>query len=70
MIKGVMGGGTCMTPTPVMSIEFRTKVERRVMTSGTRMQSGICKATSKMRAYQATQRLGRSFNTKTKEYSG
>ena len=27
-----------------------------------------CKATSKMRAYQATQRLGRSCNTKTKEY--
>ena len=27
-----------------------------------------CKATSKMRAYQATQRLGRSYNTKTKEY--
>ena len=27
-----------------------------------------CKATSKMRAYQATQRLGRSSNTKTKEY--
>ena len=41
MIKGVMGGGMCMTPTPVMSIEFRTKVERRVITSGTRMQSGI-----------------------------
>ena len=28
-----------------------------------------CKVTSKMRAYQATQRLGRSYNTKTKEYS-
>ena len=28
-----------------------------------------CKATSKMRAYQATQRLGRSYNTKTKEYN-
>ena len=28
-----------------------------------------CKAMSKMRAYQATQRLGRSYNTKTKEYS-
>ena len=26
-----------------------------------------CKAMSKMRAYQATQRLGRSYNTKTKE---
>ena len=36
-----MGGGTCMTPTLVMSIEFRTKVERQVMTSGTRMQSRI-----------------------------
>ena len=30
-----------MTPDLVMSIEFRTKVERRVMTSGIRMQSGI-----------------------------
>ena len=30
-----------MTPTPVMSIEFRTKVEHRVITSGTRMQSRI-----------------------------
>ena len=30
-----------MTPTPVMSIEFRTKVEHRVITSGTRMRSGI-----------------------------
>ena len=30
-----------MTPTPVMSIEFRTKVERQVITLGTRMQSGI-----------------------------
>ena len=29
----------------------------------------VCKATSKMRAYQATQRLRRSYNTKTKEYS-
>ena len=29
----------------------------------------LCKATSKMRAYQATQRLGRSYNTKTKEYN-
>ena len=28
-----------------------------------------CKVTSKMRAYQATQRLGRSYNTKTKEYN-
>ena len=36
-----MGGGTCMTPTLVMSIEFWTKVERRVITSGTRMQSRI-----------------------------
>ena len=31
-------------------------------------RNGWCKATSKMRAYQATQRLGRSCNTKTKEY--
>ena len=30
-----------MTPTPVMSIEFGTKVERRVMTLGTQMQSRI-----------------------------
>ena len=30
-----------MTPDLVMSIEFQTKVERRVMTSGIRMQSGI-----------------------------
>ena len=29
----------------------------------------LCKATSKMRAYQATQRLGKSYNTKTKEYN-
>ena len=41
MIKEVMDGGTCMTPDLVMSIEFRTKVERRVMTLGIRMQSGI-----------------------------
>ena len=32
-------------------------------------QEAFCKATSKMRAYQATQRLGRSCNTKTKEYN-
>ena len=41
MIKEVMGGGTCMTPDLMMSIEFRTKVERRVMTSGIRKQSRI-----------------------------
>ena len=28
-----------------------------------------CKAMSKMRAYQATQRLSESYNTKTKDYS-
>ena len=41
MIKEVMGGGTCMTPDLVMSIEFWTKVEHQVMTLGIRMQSGI-----------------------------
>ena len=30
-----------MTPNLVMSIEFQTKVERQVKTSGIRMQSGI-----------------------------
>ena len=41
----------------------------QVLLTKVRILTIKCKAMSKMRAYQATQRLGSSYNTKTKEYN-